>query len=260
MTDDWVMLANRYRDSAVFGADLWNEPKGQSTWASGDNTTDWNKAAERIGNAILAANSDWLIIVEGVGNNSWWGGNLEGVAENPVVLNIPNKIVYSVHEYGQDVSNQTWLLDPAFPDNLRSVWNKNFGYIVKQNIAPVYVGEYGTAFRHRLESTWLKHWIKYMNGEFTSDGVNDLLPNQFGLSWTFWAFNPGGDVGGLLEEDWITVNELKMSYIRPAMEALATSPTSAPSPTLPVFSYYHTNGSQIVDQSGKPTRFFGVNW
>jgi endoglucanase len=42
--------------------------------------TDWRLAAERAGNAVPAANPDWLITVEGIdcysGDCYWRGGNL----------------------------------------------------------------------------------------------------------------------------------------------------------------------------------------
>jgi hypothetical protein len=55
--DDWVMLANRYRDDpTVVGADLHNEPHGSACWGCGDTSRDWQAAATRAGNAVLAAN------------------------------------------------------------------------------------------------------------------------------------------------------------------------------------------------------------
>src|SRR5256714_1874942 len=64
---DWVMLAQHYRGNAtVIGADLANEPHGPATWGDGNPSTDWRMAAEQAGNAVLAANPDWLIIVEGI--------------------------------------------------------------------------------------------------------------------------------------------------------------------------------------------------
>ena len=39
-----------------------------STWGSGNMSTDWNEAAQRVGNAILEVNSDWLLFIEGIGN------------------------------------------------------------------------------------------------------------------------------------------------------------------------------------------------
>ncbi|MBO9599721.1 MAG: glycoside hydrolase family 5 protein, partial [Cohnella sp.] len=123
--DDWVMLATRYANNpTVIGADLHNEPHGTATWGTGSLTTDWRLAAERAGNAILAANPNWLIIVEGIQQNVqgesgtyWWGGNLKGVRNNPVRLNVANRVVYSPHDYGPGVSTQTWFNDPAFPNN-----------------------------------------------------------------------------------------------------------------------------------------------
>ena len=46
------------------------------------------------------------MIVEGVGNATWWGSNLKGVATHPIKLKVPNKVVYSVHEYANDTFTQ----------------------------------------------------------------------------------------------------------------------------------------------------------
>ncbi len=80
---DWQMLANRYKgNGTVIGADLRNEPHGDACWGCGDISKDWRLAAERGGNAILAIDPNWLIIVEGIstynGQSTWWGGNLLG--------------------------------------------------------------------------------------------------------------------------------------------------------------------------------------
>ena len=88
------LLAKRYAgNDAVIGVDLHNEPHGKATWGSGDPATDWRLAAEKAGNAILAANPNLLIIVEGIeqykGDWYWWGGNLMGARADPVRLNVP---------------------------------------------------------------------------------------------------------------------------------------------------------------------------
>ena len=49
----------------VFAVDLQNEPHA-SSWAKNP-STDWNKAAERIGDHVLTRCDRWLIMVEGVG-------------------------------------------------------------------------------------------------------------------------------------------------------------------------------------------------
>jgi endoglucanase len=105
---DWLMLAQKYRgEGTVIGADLHNEPRGPATWGDGNPRTDWRLAAERAGNAILAVNPDWLIIVEGierVGDDwYWWGGNLASAGSAPVQLSIPGQLVYSAHDYGPGV-------------------------------------------------------------------------------------------------------------------------------------------------------------
>ena len=60
-------------------------------------------SAQKAGNAILSVNPNLLVIVEGVelhANSSyWWGGNLTGVADAPVLLDVANAIVYSAHDY-----------------------------------------------------------------------------------------------------------------------------------------------------------------
>jgi aryl-phospho-beta-D-glucosidase BglC (GH1 family) len=211
---DWVMLAQRYHGTNVIGADLWNEPKGQATWGTNNYDTDWNKAAERVGEAILAVNSNWLIIVEGVGTNTWWGGNLQGVAFNPISLSQQNKVVYSVHEYSFDSYNQTWLMNSTFPSNLKNHWNSYFGFIVQQQIAPVFIGAFGTSFKYPKDSVWLTTWSKYINGDYNLDGVIDLSAGQKGMSYSSWPIDPYSNIGGILGTDWSAVDQRKISFLK----------------------------------------------
>ncbi|KAF4029054.1 Cellulase (glycosyl hydrolase family 5) [Phytophthora infestans] len=50
-------LATRYCTDPgawnVFAMDIKNEPKGKATWGKGDEDTDWNLQAAKIGNAVL---------------------------------------------------------------------------------------------------------------------------------------------------------------------------------------------------------------
>ena len=106
---DWTMLATRYAGNAtVIGADLHNEPHGTGVLGMRRLARDWRLAAERAGNAILAVNPDWLIVVEGVesydGKNYWWGGNLAGAGAAPgATQRGPNRLVYSTHDYPASV-------------------------------------------------------------------------------------------------------------------------------------------------------------
>ena len=49
--------------------------------------------------------------------------------------------------------------------------------------------------------TWFTEWVDFMGSIY---------------SWTFWTMNPNsGDTGGILQDDWTTVNEWKMDVLRP---------------------------------------------
>jgi aryl-phospho-beta-D-glucosidase BglC (GH1 family) len=221
---DWVMLAKRYKNNpTVIGFDLENEPHGKwqdtkATWGTGNPLSDWNTAAEKCGNAILKENPDVLIIVEGVeevGTQTyWWGGNLQGVKTHPVKLIKPEKLVYSPHEYGPEVFAQEWFDAPAFPNNMEQIWDHNFGYIAKNGIAPLMVGEFGInkASSHGGKAgIWFDKFLKYMTDN--------------GLSWTFWCFNPNsGDTGGLLSYDWYSVETWKMDALKPHLDKFINEP------------------------------------
>ena len=225
--DDWVaawkMLAARYRDDAnVIGADLKNEPHGEATWGTGG-ATDWRRAAERAGNAVLSVNPRWLILVEGIEGSvpggklsgSWWGGNLEGVRTAPVRLSRPDRIVYSPHEYGPGVFYQPWFQGSDVAGALADRWQKGFGYIADQGIAPLLVGEFGgrDVGLDTAEGRWQRQFLDYLS--------------RTGASWTYWSWNPdSGDTGGVLNDDWTSVNQPKLELLQQtiAHKAIAYRP------------------------------------
>jgi len=217
---DWTMLAQRYAGKAtVIGADLHNEPHGPATWGDGS-ANDWRLAAERAGNAILAVNSSWLIIVEGVeataAGNTWWGGNLSNAGAFPVRLNVPGRLVYSPHDYPASVYGQTWFSDPNYPNNLSAVWDKHWGYLFRQGTAPILLGEFGSNLATASDQQWAQKIVQYIQGDLNGDGTNDLGANQLGISWTWWSWNPNsGDTGGILNSDWTTVSTAKLNLLQP---------------------------------------------
>jgi len=216
---DWVMLAEHYRgNDTIIGADLDGEPHGVTTWGSDDPATDWHLAAERAGNAILAANPDWLIIVEGIEiyNHGlfWWGGNLQGAGDYPVYLSEPDKLVYSAHDYGPDVYPQSYFWAANFPQNLTSVWESHWAYLQEQNQAPVLIGEFGanTVSDTTVEGVWFRTLMDFMK--------------QHNMSYTYWAWNPdSSDTGGLLQADWQTLDPAKMSILSTYQSPLLDRPT-----------------------------------
>jgi chitinase len=216
---DWVTLANRYKtNSTVIGFDLHNEPHN-GTWGGGG-ATDWARAAERAGNAALAVNPDLLMFVEGVGSyqgqNYWWGGNLMGVKDRPIVFNVANRLVYSPHDYPNSVFPQTWFQTADFGAGLPGVFRKAWGYIYEENIAPIYIGEFGTKLVDPKDAVWLEAITSYISGDLDNNGTNDIPAGNQDISWTYWSWNPNsGDTGGILADDWRTVNQNKMAYLKP---------------------------------------------
>src|SRR5262249_27966514 len=148
---------------------------------------DWRLAAERAGNKILAANPNLLIVVEGieqVGSNFyWWGGNLRSAGANPVRLPVSNQLVYSIHDYPKTVHDQAWFHDPSYPNNLAPLWDATWGYLIKDQTAPVLIGEFGTKDVDPSDKTWFHTLAGYI--QTTS------------ASFTYWSWNPdSGDTGG----------------------------------------------------------------
>jgi hypothetical protein len=238
------MLAQRYAGNpTVIGADLGNEPHGPATWGDGG-ANDWRLAAQRAGNAILAVNPNWLIIVEGIETTSagsdWWGGNLSNAAAFPVQLNLPGHVVYSPHDYPASVFPQSWFSAPNYPNNLPAVWDKFWGYLYRQNVAPMLLGEFGSKLQTTSDQQWLSQLVAYLGG-----GSGGLPAGGQGISWTWWSWNPNsGDTGGILNDDWTTVNQTKVNDLKPieaplpgggsgTLTALLTVTLSAPS-TQPV--------------------------
>ncbi|MEU1195468.1 cellulase family glycosylhydrolase [Streptomyces sp. NPDC005813] len=204
-------LAARYAgQDTVIGIDLHNEPHDPACWGCGDTAVDWRLAAQRAGNAVLSVNSRLLVFVEGVqtynGVSGWWGGNLMGAGQYPVQLDVANRVVYSAHDYATSVAQQSWFSDPSFPANMPGVWDKYWGYLFKQNIAPVWVGEFGTTLQSSVDQKWLAALVSYLRptGTYGADSI----------SWTFWSWNPNsGDTGGILKDDWTTVDTVKDGYL-----------------------------------------------
>jgi hypothetical protein len=213
--DRWVALARRYKNNpTVVGMDLFNEPHavgatGGAAWDDGvGGRADWRLAAERAGNAILAVNPKLLIIVEGVGDSpgvtAFYGANLTEAKAKPVRLSIPNRLVYSPHDYGQLVFDHTWFHDATYPMNLYKVWNDRWGYLYWNNIAPIWLGEFGSTLDTTIDQQWYTELLKYLGGDKNGDGRSDLRGKNLGMSWAHFAVNPSVNPGGVLQPDWQT--------------------------------------------------------
>ena len=165
-------LTERYKDNKlVVGNDLRNElradrkHKKTPKWATGNPKNDWMMAAKKAASQVQAHNPDLLIIVEGLS----YANDLTGIKENPLLLDTPNKLVYSAHAYDWELSNYTTYAETA------KDYDDAFGYIVKDTSAayhaPLWLGEFGTNSKSN-------YW------KFTNQYIKER-----GLHYAYWAFN-----------------------------------------------------------------------
>jgi endoglucanase len=272
---DWKTMATRYSASqftfngnpTVIGMDLRNEPHLSGTGATtgscwtGDTATNgcptslttqnWPVAAEAAGNAILAVNPKLLIIVEGndcySGVCGWQGGNLIGVASNPVTLSVANQLVYSAHDYGPNLFQQAWFSGNTTSASLDAVWNKYWGYISVNDTAPVWLGEFGTD----NTSTDVESTTAGSQGQWFQSLVG-YLQNNSSINWTYWALN-GEDTYDLLDNNYDATppSSLKQSLLASIQFPLGATPS-------PSFTISSSPSSLTIAQGGSGTDTISV--
>ena len=232
---DWQSLAMRYRsftdpdgNPIVIGMDLRNEPfsmvGNQPTGAcwTGDATTggcpitdiahNWPAAAGRAATAILNINPRLLIFVEGVdcysGSCNWQGGNLQGAGAYPVETPFAGHIVYSAHDYGPTECQQPWFKGDTTAASLQERWTRNWAYLVNADMAPVWLGEFGTSNR----DADIENSAAGSQGQWFS-ALMDFLRAQPRISWSYWAVN-GEDRAGLLAHNYTALpHSLKLEQL-----------------------------------------------
>ena len=175
--EDWQAIARRYRNQRwVVGADLRNELRNGAAWGGADAKLDWHAAAERGGKAVLAANPNLLIMVEG----PEYSTNLIGFDKLPVRLPVARRLVYSPHAYySQDHPFATY-------EELKQAYEARAGYLLHSEPGvPLWVGEFGTCqdLNCGPNSDWFKLFIR-------------LLQEDDRLSWSYWPLN-GTQSGGV---------------------------------------------------------------
>ncbi len=226
----WEWAAARWKDDdTIIGADIKNEPHGtqgsteRAKWDGSTDQDNFKHFAETASRKVLAINPNWLVFIEGVEiypkpgvswtstgltdyYGTWWGGNLRGVRDFPIDLGAnQDQLVYSPHDYGPLVYAQKWFEGDFDRASLeRDVWDPNWLFLHKENIAPLLIGEWGGFMDGGPNERWML-------------ALRDLIVDRR-LSHTFWVLNPNsGDTGGLLGYDWATWDEEKYALLKPAL-------------------------------------------
>jgi endoglucanase len=166
---DWKTMVQRYKkQNWVVGADLRNELRSGATWGGTDPQFDWRAAAERGGNAVLEANPNLLVMVEG----PQYSTDFSAFASLPLVLKVANRLVYSPHAYASP--------QHAFSsyEELQQVYDSRAGFLLKASPpVPLWVGEFGACqtLDCGTESQWFLWFVQYLK--------------ERNLSWGYWAVN-----------------------------------------------------------------------
>lgn len=183
---NWETMMTRFiNNPLVIGADLRNEVRGlwgTMSWSS------WAAAAERCGNRLLAINPDWLIVVEGTSS----ANDLTGVRTRPVELSQPNKLVYSAHVYAwSGWGSWAGRFKQQSYGTFRQAMKKNWGYLLEQEIAPVWVGEIGATSRPTKGDAnyWFNLWryLKAVDADFGYWAINTRKPTGDKESYSILA-------------------------------------------------------------------------
>jgi endoglucanase len=184
----------------------------------------WQRAATEAGNRIAAVHPNLLVMVSGLDYST----DLTGVRTLPVVLTVPNRVVYVAHDY-------PWFHQRDVPyDTFAAGLDTQWGYISAEGNAtlgaPVFLSEYGTchtgldcistvddgtssvgAMGAMDTGLWFTHLSRYLR--------------ERDLDWAYWPLNGStckgdGRVSGG-EETFGLLNMCWNAYAyRPLLEAV----------------------------------------
>lgn len=250
-TEDWLTALNWFADyykddDTILAIDLKNEPhgkndgQGMAIWDGSKAENNWRYAAERGADAVLKANPNLLIMVEGIEvypkfengkdwdspavdyahyddpsaqafHGAWWGGNFRGAREYPVNLGEhQSQLVYSPHDYGPLVWAQDWFnKDFTRETLLEDYWYDSWAYLVEEKISPLLIGEWGGFIDKTHDPTGDNtKWMTILRDYMIEKRIHH----------TFWCFNENsGDTGGLLTNDFQDWDEDKYALVEPAL-------------------------------------------
>jgi aryl-phospho-beta-D-glucosidase BglC (GH1 family) len=215
--------------------DLLNEPDNYGLrWESTDSRMGLGDYYLKAMDAIYAVNPSALFMIEGTGQsglNANWG---DGFATDPQLiaqkgLSDPNpfftklidkpyvnQVVISPHIYPPSVTHAGSDFSGA---DLAGRLTDSFGYLTKQgyctnsqcHIFPVAVGEFGSKFDDAKDRLSMNDIARYFNNQGAlNDGKHMPITD-----WFYWSWNANsGDTGGIVTDDWLTIQWNKIDYLK----------------------------------------------
>lgn len=180
----WASVADIYKDDGRVFFELYNEPHdvGWSVWLNGGDSGDGFQAVgmQELYDTVRDAGADNLVLIGGLD----YAYDLAGVPGNRVE---GYNIVYVTHPY--DYGNKQ-------PD----AWDDDWGFLAETD--PIFVTEFGSFDCNPWYSSQL---IDYAEAR--------------GLSWSAWAWYPGGCGFPGLIEDWSGTPSATGQVVKTALEA-----------------------------------------
>ncbi|RLN65921.1 hypothetical protein BBP00_00002564 [Phytophthora kernoviae] len=229
----------------ILGLDLKNEP-ADCSW--GGATPDWQVGATKIGNHMLDGCPNWMAFVEGIAGSGtitlngeentyydWWGAGMQNAGAYPIDLNIESKLVWAPHYYNTGVSPAWYLYgggtqgeegalgdyvelsDEDLKYNIEKTMDAMFGYLRESSSYAMVMGEFAGLYskdKHPMLTT-------KRSTDFT---IQIMIEKGYAgaYMWSLnpesaYQFNPADTYGhfteGLLEDDWLTPNQVFMEGI-----------------------------------------------
>jgi aryl-phospho-beta-D-glucosidase BglC (GH1 family) len=155
----WIEVATKFKGDGHVLFELYNEPNDVSwtTWLNGGTDPGYQVVGmQELYDAVRSTGADNLVIAGGLS----YAFDLSGVASFPIR---GYNIMYATHPYG--------------PQDGMASWDASFGYLAAGDIAPVIVTEFGDM-------------SAMCTGAFDMSLIQ--YADMYKISWTAWAWYPGG--------------------------------------------------------------------
>jgi endoglucanase len=194
----WSEVAAKFKGDGRVLFELYNEPNNISwdLWLNGGAGPGYQVAGmQQLYDAVRKAGAHNVVIAGGL----QWAFDLSGVGTTPVQ---GYNIMYATHPYESNDSPGQWPV--------------SFGYLAAGDIAPVIATEFGGS---DCTGSWDSQLIEFAN--------------QYNVSWTAWAWYPGGCSFPSLIADWaytpteagVAVQTALLAYPEPTPDAGAPDAT-----------------------------------